>query len=109
MMLDSHPGERFVSGVIFSFLVSTVITVGIEYLIGQFGRHQYLGPRVGVAMAAAVSAVLCLSGPVFERTVLRHRRRLFVLDADLNQSIYGRVLGVAGGVTAGASLVTQWF
>jgi hypothetical protein len=109
MMLDSHPGERFVSGVIVSFLLSTAITLGTVYLLGQFGRHQYLGPRVGVGMAAAVSAVLCLSGPVFERTVLRHRRRLFVLDADLNQSIYGRVLGVLAGVAAGAALVTQWF
>jgi len=109
MMLDSHPGERFVSGVLVSFLVSTAITLGMTYLLGQFGRHLSLGPRVAAGMAAAVSFALFLTGPVLERTVLRHRRRLFVLDADLNQSIYGRILGVAAGVVAGAALVTQWF
>jgi hypothetical protein len=109
MMLDSHPAERFLLGALVSFLVSVAITMATTFLLGQFGRTLNVSPRAAASMAAVVSAVLCLTGPVLERTLLRHRRRLFVLDADLNQSIYGRCLGVAAGVVAGAALMTEWF
>lgn len=75
------------------------------YLVGQFGPKLNIGPPVMLAMSAAASVLLCLSGPVLERILLRHRRRLFVLDVDLNQSIYGRAVGVAAGVV----LMTEWF
>ncbi|MBN3778620.1 hypothetical protein G3O06_13805 [Burkholderia sp. Ac-20345] len=107
--LESHPSERFVSGVLLGFFVSMIVVVAIAYLGDQWGLLGESSAYLCFGVAAGISAGLLLVGPMLQRSVWRHGRDIFTSDIDLNQAILGRVVGLVAGLVTGAAFAASWY
>lgn len=108
-MLDTHGAERFLDGVLLSGLMTTVITLIILYLDETWRWSHHDSALMRLAVSAGVAGVMVFTRPLLHRTILRSRRNIFLDDNDLTQTLFGRAVGLLGGLVLAIGMGADLF
>jgi hypothetical protein len=96
-MLDRHPGQGILEGAVCGVLVGVLCVPLVQFFVGALCRDTCVRPSMQMVTAVALALALSMTRPALLRTLLRCRRSPFMLDADLEQTLIGRAIGVALG------------
>ncbi len=97
--VDSNDSvNKFMGGLFFGALVTTVIALAIGFLVDSFSILARLHSLHQIVVSAVVAALTLITRPVLLKTVWSSRRDPFLLDQDVTAIIQGRALGIVFGI-----------